>query len=403
MRAYERLLKYAKIDTQSDPNSDTLPSAPKELDLTKLLQQELKEMGIESKISAKGYLYACLKGNVEAQPIGFLAHVDTAQGITDMNCKPRIEEHWDGKDIKLNEQYSLSLNDYPVMRKYIGKSLMVTGGDTLLGADDKAGVAEIMTLAEKLTKDPSIKHGDVWIAFTPDEEIGRGTEGFELKEFPVKFAYTLDGDAVNGIEYENFNAASAVVEVTGKLIHTGDAKGKMINSQNIAIDFHNLLPVPMRPEYTEKREGFFHLDSITGDVEKTTMYYLIRNHDKETFEKMKRLMIEAEHYLNSLYPQKVIKVTISDTYANMLECFKDKMYIIDLAKEAMKKVGLEPYSSPIRGGTDGASLSYMGIPCPNLGTGGGNYHGRYEYAVIEDMDKAVEVIEQIVGLVADKQ
>lgn len=396
MRAYERLLKYVRLDTQSDPQSRTSPSTKKQLVLLDELKKELEEMGIRAERTDAGYLYAKIPGNAPGDPVGFIAHVDTSPEISGKGVKPRIVKAWDGGKIALSEGVTLDPEDFPQMKRYAGESLIVAGGDTLLGADDKAGVAEIMTLAEILASDGSIPHADVWIAFTPDEEIGRGTEHFELDKFPAKYAYTVDGDAVGGIEYENFNAASLEVTCSGISIHPGSAKGRMINAMNVAHEYHSLLPQWERPEHTGGREGFFHLVSMKGDVERADLSYIIRDHDAGKFGQRKKLAEEAGEFLNERYGRKVVSVKIADSYRNMAECFADKMYIVEKAAQAIRRAGREPVSLPIRGGTDGADLTYKGLPCPNLGTGGGNYHGRFEYCVIEEMDKAVDILVQVI-------
>ena len=402
MRAYERLLKYVKYDTQSDPTNPAQPSALKEFDLLRELKKELEGFGLEPVLTDTGYVYAKIPGNVPAKTVGFVAHVDTAQECSGANVNPRIVEKWDGKDIVLDDTHTTSLENFPEMGRYVGKSLMVTDGSTLLGADDKAGVAEIMTAVKYLVDHPEIPHGDVFIAFTPDEEIGRGTENFEVSKFPCDYAYTMDGDAIGGIDYECFNAASLTVKITGRSIHPGSAKNKMVNALNVAHEYHSCLPPEMRPEYTDGRDGFFHLEKITGDIEYAELEYIIRNHDAELFERMKMIAREAAEMENIKYGQEFVKVEITDSYRNMCECFADKMYIVEIAQNAWRECGVEPVSTPIRGGTDGANLTFMGVPCPNLGTGGGNFHGRYEYCCIEDMDTAVQVILKIIAKTAER-
>ena len=402
MRAYERLLKYVKYDTQSDPESETSPSAMKEFDLLKELKKELEEFGLEPELTDTGYVYVKIPGTVKSDVVGFLAHVDTAQECSGKDVNPRIVENWDGSDIRLNDQYATSLKQFPEMKRYIGKSLMVTDGTTLLGADDKAGVAEIMTAVKYMLDHPEFEHGDVYVAFTPDEEIGRGTENFEKEKFPCDYAYTMDGDAIGGVEYECFNAASLNITVTGYSIHPGSAKNKMINAMNIAHEYHSLLPKEMRPEHTEGREGFFHLDEMSGTVEEAKLGYIIRDHDYAKFMRMKKMALDAAEFINTKYGKKLVQAKIKDSYRNMADCFSDKMYIAEIAKEAWEECGVTPVSVPIRGGTDGASLTFMGIPCPNMGTGGGNFHGRFEYCCIDDMDVAVNAILKIVEKTAKR-
>lgn len=404
IRLIENFIKYVKIDTQSDPLSNTIPSTSKQKDLSKLLVQQLKEIGYEAFLDDKGYVYSKINKNVDydVTPIGFVAHVDTSFDAPGANVKPRIIKNYDGSDIKLNEYITMNPNNSPALNLVIGDDIIVTDGNTLLGADDKAGVAEIMELAYILSENKDIKHGDIYICFTPDEEIGRGADHFDHDFFKADFAYTLDGSQVGEIEYENFNAASANLVFTGKSIHPGSAKEQMVNASLVAFEFHQMLPVFLNPAYTEKYEGFNHLTNITGSTEEANVQYIIRNHNKKLFEQQKNTFIEIENYLNNKYGYDVVKLTLTDSYYNMYEVIKDNMHIVDIAKEAIEKVGLIPITNPIRGGTDGARLTFDGLPCPNLGTGGFNYHGRMEFASINQMEKAVEVALEIVKIVAKK-
>lgn len=398
----EKFLRYVKIDTQSDPNSTTFPSTKKQLDLSKLLVKEIKELGYDAILDKHGYVYTKIESNLDydVPKIGFLAHVDTSFDAPGDNVKPRIIKNYDGKEIKLNEKLSMSPETSPSLKKVIGDDIIVTDGNTLLGADNKAGVAEIMELLKIIKENPNIKHGDIFVCFTPDEEIGRGTDYFNHDYFEADFAYTLDGSEVGEIEYENFNAASALVSITGKSIHPGDAKGQMINASLIGFEFNSMLDVFLNPRYTEKYEGFNHLVSINGETEKATLEYIIRNHDKELFNKQKDEFLNIKDYLNNKYGYNLVDVKITDSYYNMYEVIKDNMHIIDIAKEAIKNTGLNVITNPIRGGTDGARLTFENLPCPNLGTGGFNYHGRMEFLSINQMEKAVLVALEIVKIVS---
>ena len=399
----ERFLKYVSFDTQSDPTSETIPSTFKQKKLGEYLVSQLQGLGVgNAHMDDYGYVYAFIKGNQpKAKKIGFVAHMDTAFDFTGKDVKPRVIENYDGKDIKLNDKLTTTVEKFNFLAELKGKTLIVTDGTTLLGADNKAGIAEIMSLVEYL-KNNDVEHGDISIGFTPDEEIGRGALKFDVKKFGAEFAYTVDGGAVGSIEYENFNAASADVTITGESIHPGDSKNKMINSINVAIEYHNLLDHKMRPEYTEDYEGFYHLNDMSGDVSKTHLNYIIRNHDKEEFKFQKLQMLKAKDFINQKYGQELIVVEMKDSYYNMSTKLSDKKYIIDIAKQAIEKVDLSVTSDPIRGGTDGAVLTFMGLPCPNLGTGGYNFHGPYELAVVEEMHKSVEVLLNIVKIVGER-
>ncbi|MAN26694.1 MULTISPECIES: peptidase T [Mesonia] len=402
-----RFTSYITIDTESDPTSDSTPSTEKQWDLAKKLAEELKEMGMSDvSIDENAYVMATLPSNVdhEVPAIGFVSHFDTSPDFTGANIKPQIVENYDGKDIVLNEAEDIVLSpDYfEDLLQYKGQTLITTDGNTLLGADDKAGITEIMSAVEYLIQHPEIKHGPIKVGFTPDEEIGRGAHKFDVKKFGAEWAYTMDGSQIGELEYENFNAAGADVTVKGKIVHPGYAKGKMVNSMYIAQDFINSLPRLETPEHTEDRQGFFHLTQINGKVEETKMHYIIRDHDKEHFEARKKVMLDLAAEINSQHQKEVISIEIKDQYFNMREKVEPVMHIVDIAEEAMKAVDIEPIIKPIRGGTDGSQLSFMGLPCPNIFAGGHNFHGRYEYVPVESMIKATEVIVKIAELTAKK-
>lgn len=399
MNIKERFLKYVSVHTTSDPKSESSPSSKNQWDLAKLLEEECKEIGLEDvTLTDKGIVMATVPGNTSGGiTLGLIAHMDTAPDFSGKDVKPRTVPNYDGEDIVLNEERNivLSPDDFPELKKSVGKELIVTDGTTLLGADDKAGVAAIMTLAERLIQNPDIPRGKIRIAFTPDEEVGRGTEHFSVEDFAADLAFTVDGGPLGEIEYRNFNAASAKITVQGKNIHPGSAKGKMINSLSVAMELDRLLTVAERPECTEGEEGFFHLNEMDGNVEETVMNYIIRDHDKELFEEKKKRMEETASFLGKKY-HTTIKAEIEDSYYNMEEKILPCFPLIRLAKQAMVEAGVTPLDVPTRGGTDGAMLSYKGLPCPNLFTGGMNFHGKYEYIPTEDMEKAVEVLENIV-------
>ncbi|MBE6718072.1 MAG: peptidase T [Ruminococcaceae bacterium] len=398
MRAYERLIKYTEFETGSDENNLNCPSSPEQLKLAEYLVSELKGMGIDNAtVDENSYVYAKIPANSETitgKTIGFIAHLDTISDVEFRNVRPKVIENYDGNEIVLNEENKVIM---PPLEKYKGCSLVVTDGMTILGADNKAGIAEIMTMAERLMNDPTILHGEVCIGFTPDEEINRGAERFDIVKFGADYAYTLDGGDFGQVEYETFNAVNAKVTIKGKSVHTGTAKqGGMKNANNIAMEFDSMLPENERPEYTEGHEGFYHLMDVTSDVEKAEMRYLLRDFDSTKI-KIKRAMLEkVAEFLNTKYGNGTVKVELFDRYQNMAEMILPHMHLIENAKEAVKNAGGEVEVCAIRGGTDGAQLSFMGLPCPNLGTGSGNHHGRHEYAVVEDMDKAVEMIINIV-------
>ena len=392
----ERFIKYIGIDTKSDENSNTCPSTKGQLELGEILIEELKELGIEdAKQDENGYVYATLKSNIDKKvpTKGFIAHLDTSPDLDGKCINPRIFTY-EGGDIKLNNQYTMTEKEFPYLKDLVGKELITTDGTTLLGADDKAGIAAIMNAVEYLINHPEIKHGDIKIAFTPDEEIGRGADKFDVKGFNADFAYTIDGGPLGELEYENFNAASVKIEIQGKNVHPGTAKGIMINSLRVAMEIENMLPVNEKPEYTEGYEGFYLLDNVNGSVDYTIMNYIIRDHSMEKFEQKKTYIRKVVDFLNDKYGD-IINIEIEDSYYNMREKIEPHMEIIELAKKSMLDLGIKPNIKPIRGGTDGARLSHMGLPCPNLFTGGYNFHGRYEFIPIESMKLASKLIVKI--------
>ena len=394
MTVTERLLHYVSFDTQSDESSETCPSTAKQKLLGEALVEEMRALGIaDARIDADGYVYGSVPGTPGAPAIGLIAHMDTSPDCSGRDIKPRIVEYTGG-DIALNDTTLLSPADFPILNRSVGKHLIVTDGTTLLGADDKAGVAEIMTAAQQLLTMGG-RHATLKIGFTPDEEIGRGADRFDVKGFGADFAYTADGGPVGEIEYENFNAAGAKVVVHGLNIHPGSAKGKMVNSQLIAMEFQSLLPVGQRPELTEGYEGFFHLLGMKGEVERSELHYIIRDHDMEKFEEKKAVMTAAADFINRKYGAGTLELTLKDSYYNMKKCIEPCMYVVERAKKAMAAAGMNPVEVPIRGGTDGARLSYEGLPCPNLCTGGENYHGRFEFIPTEDMEKCVRMLVEI--------
>lgn len=395
----ERFLEYIKIDTKSDETTKVTPSTKGQLEFGKVLASELKNLGLSDvKISNDGYIYATLDGNLDKKvpTIGFIAHMDTAPDMDGKCVNPKIVENYDGKDINLNDSVILSPEFSPELKGYIGQTLITTDGTTLLGADDKAGVSEIMTAVEYLINHPEIKHGDIKISFTPDEEIGEGADHFDVEGFGADFAYTLDGGHIGELEYENFNAATATVLIKGTNVHPGYAKGKMVNSMMLAHEFISKLPLDEVPEKTEKYEGFSHLISMSGEVEETKLVFIIRDFFEDTYESRKERFVEIEKELNKKYGENRVTVEIKDSYKNMKEKVEPVMYIVDMAKKAMESANVTPLVKPIRGGTDGARLSFMGLPTPNIFTGGENFHGKYEYIPVESMRKAVDVILNIV-------
>ncbi|MBM4761627.1 peptidase T [Bacillus sp. B15-48] len=399
----DRFISYVKVDTQSDENNETCPSTPGQLTLANQLVKELKTIGMEDvNIDENGYVMATLPANTEKSvpTIGFLAHVDTATDFTGKNVNPQIVENYDGKEVILNEeqQIILSVKEFPELAQYKGHTLITTDGTTLLGADNKAGIAEIMTAMNYLIQHPEIKHGRIRVAFTPDEEIGRGPHRFDVKAFDATYAYTMDGGPLGELEYESFNAAAAKITIKGKNVHPGTAKGKMINSTKIAMEFNRRLPVEEAPEHTEGYEGFYHLLSIHGDVEETKLAYIIRDHDREKFEDRKAFISSIIADFQQTYGKERIILEMNDQYYNMKDKIEPVKHIVDLAHKAMENLGIEPVVKPIRGGTDGSQLSYMGLPTPNIFTGGENFHGRYEYISVDNMEKAVKVIVEICKL-----
>ena len=404
----KRFVSYVTIDTESDPTSNTTPSTKKQWDLANKLADELKTIGMQDvTIDENSYIMATLPSNVkhDVPVIGFISHFDTSPDFTGANVKPQIIEKYNGKDIVLNkaENIILSPDYFDDLHQYKGQTLITTDGTTLLGADDKAGICEIVSAMEYLINHPEIKHGKIRVGFTPDEEIGRGAHKFDIEKFGANWAYTMDGSQIGELEYENFNAAGAVVKVKGKIVHPGYAKGKMINSMYIAQEFINSLPRIETPEHTEGYQGFFHLHDIHGNVEETTLQYIIRDHDREHFEARKEVMVKLTNELNSQYGKEIVVTEIKDQYYNMKEKVEPVMHIVDIAEEAMKQLNIEPLIKAIRGGTDGSQLSYMGLPCPNIFAGGHNFHGRYEYVPVESMIKATEVICKIAELTANKK
>ena len=397
----DRFIRYAKIYTESDPVSDTFPSTSRQLDLARLLVEELKQIGLQDvSLDENGYVMATLPANVENAPtIGFIAHMDTNPDMTGENVNPQIVPY-QGGDIILNPEKKIILSprDFPILNNYVGQTLITTDGNTLLGADDKAGIAEIMAAVEYLAQHPEIPHAAIRVGFTPDEEIGRGADRFDIQKFNADFAYTMDGGEIGELQYENFNAANAKITIQGRNVHPGTAKNQMINALQIAINLHQMLPPHLRPEHTDHYEGFFHLTHIQGTVDSAEMRYIIREHDRQKFEEMKALLLRAIQYQNELYGSDRIQLDLRDSYYNMKEKILPVMHIIELAKQAMLDVGVTPIIRPVRGGTDGARLSYMGLPCPNIFNGGHNYHGRYEFVPVESMEKAVQVIARIAEL-----
>lgn len=400
---FERFLKYIKIDTQSNEDSQECPSTAKQFDLAKVLRDEMLTMGLEDVVLDDNcYLMATLPSNTDKKipVIGFIAHMDTSPDMPGANVNPQILQNYDGKDIVLNKEKNIILNikEFPELLEYIGQTLITTDGNTLLGADDKAGVAEIMTAVKYLTDHPEIKHGTIKIGFTPDEEIGRGVDKFDVKKFDAEFAYTMDGGGIGELEYENFNAAHAKVIFNGRNIHPGYAKDKMINAMIFAMEFNDLLPVNERPEFTQDYEGFYHLIKMEGTVENASIQYIIRDHDRTKFEAKKVFIKQTVDYMNKKYRENTVVLELKDQYFNMREQVEKVFHVVETAKKAMEEVGVVPKVVPIRGGTDGARLSYMDLPCPNIFAGGHNFHGKMEYIPVESMVKAVDVILKIIDV-----
>ncbi len=404
----DRFIRYVRIDTQSDDTvTDRFPSTEKQLELSNLLVKELKELGVQDvEIDRYGYVMATIPANIDKQVpvLGFLAHVDTSPDMPGKNVNPRFVGNYDGADIVLNKELNVILSpaEFPELKNYLGQTFIVTDGTTLLGADDKAGVAEIMTAVEYMLQTPHFKHGKIRIGFTVDEEVGRGVDHFDVARFGAEFAYTLDGGAIGELEFENFNAASAKITIQGRNIHPGYAKDKMLNALLIAQEFNSLLPAHERPEHTQDYEGFYHLIKMDGSVEKATFQYIIRDHDRKKFEARKAYMQRIADYMNAKYSGGTVALELKDQYYNMREKVEPVYHVVSTAINAMEAVGVKPLVKPIRGGTDGARLSYMGLPCPNLFAGGENFHGKHEYVPVESMVKATEVLLKIVELYASK-
>lgn len=397
----DKFLRYVSVDTMSDPNSETQPSSAKQFDLLRMLRDELEAMGIKAELDEFGYVMATIPSNIdkEVPAIGFIAHVDTSPDASGKDVKPQIIENYQGGDIMLNAEKDIVLrvSDFPEMQNYIGKTMITTDGTTLLGADDKGGVAAIMYAAQYLMEHPEVKHGDIKIGFTPDEEVGRGVVKFDVKKFGAKYAYTIDGGEIGELEYENFNAAGTKIHIQGANIHPGYAKDKMVNSMQIAMELNAMLPVNQRPEFTCGYEGFFLLTEIKGTVEETSMQYIIRDHDRAKFEEKKELLKSVVEYLNKKY-NNAVTLDMKDQYYNMRQEVEPHYFIVEKAIKAIEMAGIKPKVQPIRGGTDGANLSFMGLPCPNIFAGGHNFHGKYEYVPLESMEKASEVILNIINL-----
>lgn len=400
-KVVDNFLKYVAFDTKSEEGQPTVPSTEKQFNLAKLLAEQLKNIGAKDvSMSDHGYVYGTIPATVETEcpVVGFLAHMDTSPDISGENVRPQLIKNYDGKDIVLNKNKGIYMTtkDFPYLNNYIGKDLITTDGTTLLGADDKAGIAEIMTMAEILLSNPDIPHGTIKVAFTPDEEVGHGVDFFDVPGWGADVAYTVDGGAWGEMEYETFNAAYMKVTVHGRNIHPGSAKGKMVNSMLIAMEFQGLLPEAEKPQYTEMYEGFFHLNGMSGDVEETTLRYIVRDHNMASFERRKELGRQIGAFLNQKYGEGTVVVDIEDNYYNMAEKIRPHMYLMDVAADAFKELGVEtPVVKPVRGGTDGSRLSYMGLPCPNLCTGGHNYHGKYEFICIQSMESTVELLLKI--------
>ncbi len=405
MELKERFLKYVAIDTQSSEESETFPSTGKQWTLLNLLVEEMKALGLtEVSIDKYGYAMGTIpasEGCGNAPVIGFLAHVDTSPDMSGENVRPRIIENYDGSDIVLNNALTMRVADFPELKNFVGHTLIHTDGTTLLGADDKAGVAEIMTAAEYLLAHPEIRHGKIRIGFTPDEEIGRGVDFFDVKAFGADFAYTMDGGYEGELEYENFNAASAKIAIQGRNVHPGYAKNKMINAIEVACELNSLIPATERPQYTEGYEGFYHCVGLNGTVEQATISYIIRDHDADKFEQKKVWMWSIVDLLKKKYGEQVLTLTLKDQYYNMRKMVEPHPQVIELAKKAMTEAGVAPIVRPIRGGTDGARLSFMGLPCPNIFAGGMNFHGKFEYCSLDSMQRAMQVIVNLARLWAE--
>ncbi len=401
----DRFLRYVAVDTQSDENSESQPSTPKQLNLLSMLRDELAAMGVEATLDKYGYVMASIPSNIDRKvpAIGFIAHVDTAPDASGADIKPQIINEYDGGEIELKGVPGLALkpSEFPEMLHYIGQTLITTDGTTLLGADDKAGVAEIMDAVQFIVGHPEFKHGEIKIGFTPDEEIGRGVVKFDVKRFGADYAYTMDGGEAGELEFENFNAASAKVHIQGRNVHPGYAKGKMMNAILIGIELNSLLPTGQKPEYTEGYEGFFHLIGFSGSVEEADMTYIIRDHDRALFERKKEVIAECADFINRKHGPGTATVVVKDQYYNMREQVEPHYHVVEKAVKAMEMAGVKPRIQPIRGGTDGANLSFKGLPCPNIFAGGLNFHGKMEYVPLESMEKASEVILNIIRLYSE--
>lgn len=398
----DRFLRYVSVDTQSDPESDSQPSSARQLVLLEMLKNELNAMGVEATLDEYGYVMASIPSNCgkDVPAVGFIAHVDTSPDASGADVRPQIVRDYDGKDILLDKESGLSLrvSDFPELEQYKGQTIITTDGKTLLGADDKAGVAEIMDAVQYIMSHPEFRHGDIKIGFTPDEEIGRGVVRFDVEKFGAKYAYTMDGGMIGELEYENFNAASAAVHIQGRNIHPGYAKGKMLNAILIGMELNSLLPVEQRPEFTDGYDGFFHITGFNGTVEEADFSYIIRDHDMELYENKKKVMEQCVAFINQKYGEGVASVEIKHQYYNMRKEVELHYHIVEKAVKAMEMEGIKPHIQPIRGGTDGANLSFMGLPCPNIFAGGHNFHGKLEYVPLESMEKASRVILNIISL-----
>ena len=401
----DRFLRYVAIDTQSDENSESQPSAAKELDLLKLLCKELNDMGVEATLDEYGYVMGSIPSNIDKKvpAIGFIAHVDTSPDASGKDVKPQIIKNYDGGDIELKGVPGLFLkpSEFPELLAHKGETIITTDGTTLLGADDKAGVAEIMDAVQYIVEHPEFKHGDIKIGFTPDEEIGRGVVKFDVKRFGADYAYTMDGGEIGELEFENFNAASAKIHIQGRNVHPGYAKDKMKNAILIGMEFNDLLPIGQRPELTEGYDGFFHIISFKGSVEEADFGYIIRDHDRKKFEEKKELIAQCAHFINVKYGEGTATLDVKDQYYNMREQVEPYYFIVEKAVKAMEMAGIKPKIQPIRGGTDGANLSFKGLPCPNIFAGGMNFHGKMEFAPLENIEKASEVVLNIIKLYAE--
>lgn len=398
-RLIDRFIRYAKIHTDSCSESETFPSTPVQLDMLRMLADELRAMGVaEVVMDSNGYVMGRIPSNSKKKvpAVGFIAHVDTSEDMTGENVNPQIIECYDGKDIALNGDVVMRVADFPQLLRYVGQTLITTDGTTLLGADDKAGVAEIMCAVEYIMAHPEMEHGDILVGFTPDEEIGRGVDFFDVERFGAEYAYTMDGSALGEIEYENFNAAGVVIHIQGRNVHPGYAKDKMLNAFTVAQKIDSLLPAWERPEHTEGREGFYHLMSMTGSVDAVRMSYIVRDHSSELFARRKAKIEEVVAMVNTLYGRQVASCEIKDQYYNMVDVVSQKIEVVEVALAAMRNIGIEPQVKPIRGGTDGARLSFMGLPCPNIFAGGENFHGRFEFASVQTMERAKDLIIEII-------